>query len=186
MDRLCIISVLYLTTVFAGVSVFGGEVLHNGIELPDEWPPRMEQLPERLPTPPYLKQPPDVISIDVGRQLFVDDFLIEETNLTREFHQPVYHPANPVLTYDKPWEMSKARGGLPTACRLQRRHLVRPATEEVPHVVHGRLHRASVSGRIRRRHPLDEAGPGCRSRYEYRAESWSDGSELAAHGSRDS
>jgi hypothetical protein len=116
MDRLCIISVLYLTTVFAGVSAFGGERLHNGIELPDEWPPQMERLPERLPTPPYLKQPPDVISIDVGRQLFVDNFLIEETNLTREFHKPVYHPANPVLTYDKAWEMSEASGGLPTAC----------------------------------------------------------------------
>lgn len=93
-----------------------GERLHNGIELPDVWPPQMERLPERLPTPPYLKQPPDVNSIDVGRQLFVDDFLIEETNLIREFHKPVYHPANPVLTYDKPWEMSESSGGLPTAC----------------------------------------------------------------------
>ena len=97
-------------------AVIAGERLHNGIELPDQWPPRMGRLPERLPEPPYLAEPPDVISIDVGRQLFVDDFLIEETNLTREFHQPVYHPANPVLTYDKPWEMSKASGGLPTAC----------------------------------------------------------------------
>lgn len=93
-----------------------GERLHNGIELPDEWPPRFEQLPERLPVPPYLRQPPEVISIDVGRQLFVDDFLVEkQTGLTRRFHKPVYYPANPVLTYDKSWEMSEAQGGLPTA-----------------------------------------------------------------------
>ena len=93
-----------------------GEVLYNGIELPDEWPPKMESLPERLPTPPYLVKPPDVIPIDIGRQLFVDDFLIERTGMMRRFHRPDYHPANPVLTYDKPWEMSKAQGGLPTAC----------------------------------------------------------------------
>lgn len=32
-----------------------------------------------------------------GRQLFVDDFLIEETTLVREFHQPVKYAGNPVL-----------------------------------------------------------------------------------------
>ena len=35
--------------------------------------------------PPYLVSPPAVIPIDVGRQLFVDDFLIEQTTLTRVF-----------------------------------------------------------------------------------------------------
>jgi hypothetical protein len=93
-----------------------GEVLYNGIELPDDWPPKMELVPERLPAPPYLIDLPEVIPIDVGRQLFVDDFLIEHSNMTRRFHKPAYHPANPVLTYDKPWELSKAQGGLPTAC----------------------------------------------------------------------
>lgn len=48
--------------------------------------------------------PPPVIPIDVGRQLFVDDFLIEETTLQRTHHLPVYHPANPILQPDKPWE----------------------------------------------------------------------------------
>ena len=33
---------------------------------------------------PYLKNPPEVIDISVGRQLFVDDFLIEETELRRQ------------------------------------------------------------------------------------------------------
>ena len=92
-----------------------GEVLPNGIQLPDVWPPQRKQLPENLPPPTYLENPPDVIPIDIGRQLFVDNFLIEETNLTRRIHTPTPHPANPVLTYDRPWEMSQAQGGLPTA-----------------------------------------------------------------------
>lgn len=47
-----------------------------------------------------------------GRQLFVDDFLIETTTLTREFHQPVKHPGNPILTPET--ELENA-GGLPLA-----------------------------------------------------------------------
>lgn len=52
--------------------------------------------------------PPPVITIDVGRQLFVDDYLIESTSLERRFHQPEPHPANPVLRPDQPWEGSRA------------------------------------------------------------------------------
>src|SRR5690349_20556807 len=74
-----------------------GETLYNGIQLPAVWPPRLTQFPtsvERDPVvPPYLVSPPAVIPIDVGRQLFVDDFLIADTTLTRTFHQPVYHEA---------------------------------------------------------------------------------------------
>jgi hypothetical protein len=55
-------------------------------------------------SPPYLESPPGVIPIDTGRQLFVDDFLIEESTLQRTFHQPTFHPENPVLTFDQPWE----------------------------------------------------------------------------------
>ncbi len=36
-------------------------------------------------TVPYLQSPPSLIPIDVGRQLFVDDFLIEKTDLERTF-----------------------------------------------------------------------------------------------------
>jgi hypothetical protein len=86
-----------------------GETLYNGIVLPREWPPRLADFPtsvEKDPvTPPYLLSPPAVISIDVGRQLFVDDFLISDTTLKRTFHLPKYHPASPVLKPDKPWEM---------------------------------------------------------------------------------
>ena len=34
---------------------------------------------------PYLVHPPEIIPIDVGRRLFMDDFLIEETTLERTF-----------------------------------------------------------------------------------------------------
>jgi hypothetical protein len=79
--------------------------LYNGIALPDVWPPRGVELSrEPLPQPPYQATPPDVISIDVGRQLFVDDFLIDQTTLKRRFHQPEYHAASPVLAPDKAWE----------------------------------------------------------------------------------
>jgi hypothetical protein len=81
-----------------------GELLYNGIRLPAKWPPRLEEL-DREPMPlPYLDEPSEVIPIDVGRQLFVDDFLIEETTLKRTFHQAEYHPENPVLKPDRPWE----------------------------------------------------------------------------------
>ena len=54
------------------------EKLYNGIELPDVWPPRFGDPASVEPMEvPYLKQPPKTIPIDVGRQLFVDDFLIE-------------------------------------------------------------------------------------------------------------
>src|SRR5262245_31775855 len=58
-----------------------GEVLYNGIALPKLWPPRRDTLPRDPVDPPYLNQPPKVISIDLGRQLLVDDFLIEQTTL---------------------------------------------------------------------------------------------------------
>ncbi|MHC5139120.1 MAG: hypothetical protein ACYSOF_04425 [Planctomycetota bacterium] len=64
------------------------EILYNGIELPEQWPPKYDKI-TRDPMPvPYLDNVPDVIPIDVGRQLFVDDFLVEESTLSRTFHQP--------------------------------------------------------------------------------------------------
>jgi hypothetical protein len=87
----------------------GADTLYNGIELPSPWPPRLYDFPtsvEKDPVvPPYLISPPKVILIDVGRQLFVDDFLISETTLERTFHLPKYHPASPVVKPDQPWEM---------------------------------------------------------------------------------
>jgi hypothetical protein len=80
------------------------QVLYNGIRLPDAWPPEIGATNYEPMEIPYLKAPPSVIPIDVGRQLFVDDFLIRETTLTRTFHQPQPYAQNPVLKPDKPWE----------------------------------------------------------------------------------
>ena len=80
------------------------EVLYNGITLAQPWPPRRARLSKAPERPPYLASPPDPIRIDVGRQLFVDDFMIDESSLYREFHKAVYHPANPLLAPEEPWE----------------------------------------------------------------------------------
>ncbi|HYB95519.1 MAG TPA: hypothetical protein VEC39_11125 [Vicinamibacterales bacterium] len=82
----------------------GREVLYNGITLPSPWPPRRHTWDEIPQRPPYLVAPPPVINIDTGRQLFVDDFLIEESGLHRAFHSATYHPASPVLRPVRDWE----------------------------------------------------------------------------------
>src|SRR5690349_20675677 len=47
------------------------------------------------------------VSIDVGRQLFVDDFLIAEAaHVRRTFHKPRLHDSNPVLKPETPVEMN--------------------------------------------------------------------------------
>ena len=51
---------------------------------------------DELPVP-YLDNKPETILIDVGRQLFVDDFLIAETNLTRTWHKAVEYEGNPIF-----------------------------------------------------------------------------------------
>ena len=86
-----------------------GELLYNGIRLPEGWPPDTAYAPGFDPLPvPYLEDPPEVLSIDIGRQLFVDDFLIQETNLTRQWHRARRHPASPVLTPET--ELERGRG----------------------------------------------------------------------------
>ena len=82
-----------------------GETLYNGIVLPTTWPPRYKYPLDEPVLPGYLTAPPAVIPIDTGRQLLVDDFLIEETSLTRTFHQPQYHASSPVLKPEMPWEI---------------------------------------------------------------------------------
>ncbi len=89
-------------------SLAAGETLYNGITLPERWPPERKELAREPMRVPYLQEPPKIIPIDVGRQLFVDDFLIERTTLKRSYHVPEYHPANPILRPDKPWEQQDA------------------------------------------------------------------------------
>lgn len=81
-----------------------GETLYNGIVLPSPWPPARRSVSTIPQRPPYLAAPPAVINIDIGRQLFVDDFLIEESSLHRRFHQATYHPASPVLAPAREYE----------------------------------------------------------------------------------
>ncbi len=84
-----------------------GELLYNGIELPTPWPPQRTkaEMQSFAPMPvPYLAKPPALIPVDVGRQLFVDDFLIESTTLRRQFHRPEYHPRSPLFRPEMPWE----------------------------------------------------------------------------------
>jgi len=106
-----------VVTVSAATAEEGGapatqRILFNGIRLPEVWPPRDRPI-SREPMPvPYLTSVPEVIPIDVGRQLFVDDFLVEQTTLKRTYHTAQYHPGHPVLKPDKPWEHE---GASPTA-----------------------------------------------------------------------
>jgi len=97
------------TSLLAGSAAPGlapaeGELLYNGIRLPAKWPPRRDEFPADPVRPPYLSAPPPVIPISTGRQLFVDDFLIETSELKRAFHAAEYSSETPVIRPDRPWE----------------------------------------------------------------------------------
>jgi hypothetical protein len=81
------------------------ETLYNGVALPYPWPPRRLPPSGGIERPPYLAAPPAVVDAAIGRQLFVDDFLIEENALRRVFHPASYHPASPVLRPEREWEL---------------------------------------------------------------------------------
>ena len=88
------------------------KAIYNGIVLPEQWPPyRSYSSDIRCGMSPfYLVSKPDVINISVGRQLFVDNFLIEKTSLERTYHYPEYHSANPILKPDQEWEKLGTKG----------------------------------------------------------------------------
>ena len=87
-----------------------GERLYNGIVLPPMWPPRTINPRDTRPMAvPYLEHPPAVIPIDVGRQLFVDDFLIATSTLTRVFHLPKKYDGNPILKPETPLEIQAGK-----------------------------------------------------------------------------
>lgn len=83
--------------------------LYNGIVLPEGWEYK-ESLsngdPFRIP---YLLSEeqggyaPEIINIDVGRQLFVDDFLIDQTNLNTVYHQAKTLDS-PIFFAEEEWE----------------------------------------------------------------------------------
>ncbi len=85
--------------------------LYNGITLPSLWPPTVsasEVLKGMCPF--YLKTKPDVIDITLGRQLFVDDFLISSSSVSRKWHQAEYYSSNPILSPTEAWEMTGGGG----------------------------------------------------------------------------
>ena len=88
------------------------EKLYNGIVLPDGWLQNAQPPSGIMEEIPYLQTPPEVIDVTVGRQLFVDTFLIEETDLQTTYHKAKKHPQNPVFKAEKPWEMEP----VPVAC----------------------------------------------------------------------
>ncbi len=89
--------------------------LYNGIQISEAWPPRYPQCSMVTPQPvPYLTNRPTIAPINLGRQLFVDDFLIESTTLTRAFHQPSLYQDGPVFFPQTPLEMNG--GYAPMAC----------------------------------------------------------------------
>jgi hypothetical protein len=73
-------------------------------------PPEMNAM--QAPPPPAAK-PQGPVAIDTGRQLFVDDYLIESTSLKRTFHQAELYQNNPVLRPETALELHN--GMCPTA-----------------------------------------------------------------------
>ncbi len=62
---------------------------------------------------PDFSQASPPVSIDVGRQLFVDDFLIGDSSLSRQFHKPYIHPSSPVMKAETAMELN--HGVMPAA-----------------------------------------------------------------------
>ncbi len=93
------------------------ESTYNGIENPPIFPPRgLAKTEGHSPLPvPYLRKPPRIIDISVGRQLFVDDFLIESTNLVRQYHKPRKYAGNPIFFPETDMELGKDSGHAPMA-----------------------------------------------------------------------
>jgi len=69
---------------------------------------RVESSPEAWP-PPWeggKKNRHEVVKVGSVRQLFLDDYVVDEThNLSRRLHHPVRHAANPLISADTPWEI---------------------------------------------------------------------------------
>lgn len=111
MIRKAIFSISLFFLVFPGnaQNVDEKRVLVNGVEVSHPWPPHYPGRIERKSLAvPYLEKPPKTIPVDIGRQLFVDDFLIESTDLATIYHRPVFISRNPVLGPDKAWESNSS------------------------------------------------------------------------------
>ena len=97
---------LFFAIFMSSVAAYStAQTLNNGITLPSVWPPHYPIPTERHEMPvPYLDNKPSVMPINNGRQLFVDNFLIAETNLESVYHTPDFYKGNPVLEPSEKWE----------------------------------------------------------------------------------
>ena len=94
-----------LTAFAGGQGSPAGEILYNGIKLPQQWPPRYDEPSVAASMPvPYLENKPEVIPVNIGRQLFVDNFLISETNLQPVYHTTDFYTGNPVMEPTSDWQ----------------------------------------------------------------------------------
>lgn len=88
------------------------DALPNGIVIPDDWRFRVDPDEGDPVTPPYLipadqgGYAPETVNIDVGRQLFADDFLISSTTLTRTWHQAKLLD-EPIFRAETEWELTE-------------------------------------------------------------------------------
>eukprot|EP01045_Picozoa_sp_COSAG04_P020318 COSAG04_NODE_2068_length_4871_cov_2.073973_1_plen_1105_part_00 len=114
-----------------------GELLYNGICLPADrpWPPPFNTTyfcrkcnqtyhggpPAHPRYPPWYHDPPAVINVSIGRQLFVDTFLIESMlGVQLSGHAATWGDDSQVLKSTEPWEtQTQASGGVPYNCDYQ-------------------------------------------------------------------
>ena len=86
---------------------------YNGIVIPSDWKFHVDNTNGYRQTVPYLLSPeeggyaPEIVNIDRGRQLFVDDFLVQETDLDYTYHTAKTR-SEPVFKGDASWENTTA------------------------------------------------------------------------------
>ena len=87
---------------------------YNGLLKPKIWPPKLTFDGSGSPMPIDYRMPsPKHFAIDVGRQLFVDDFLVDDSSLKRTFHQAKKSEYNPIFQPQTEHELDK--GNCPVA-----------------------------------------------------------------------
>jgi hypothetical protein len=90
-------------------------LLWNGLCQPTKnWPPN-KPLTRKVVTPTYLAAKPRAINVSIGRQLFVDTFMVQSShNIKTSFYAPEYadDAVNPVLKSTEMWEVGETAGSL--------------------------------------------------------------------------
>jgi len=102
---------VYQRREFLGILTGGTRslLLQAGRPFQEGAPAKTTDVPPEPPRSP--------VQISVGRQFFVDDYLIESTSLNRTFHQPRLYENNPVLRPETELELHK--GMCPTTVTFE-------------------------------------------------------------------